>query len=222
MASSRDQWVLRFATSVWCVWRMRNEVVFNQVQWDLGQIQRWVDSNLHDNVMAALDDDTSPRSCDNPCWLFPAFGWVKFNVDGSVWDTGEAACGGVLRDCSRHWIHGFCRILGTSNHLLAELWAIRTTLDVLGNIFAVISSSARLVSPYRDLVGAIRRAMPPGVDIRFRHVLREANSVADSLAKAAHVFGFVTQVLQSPLAECRHLLYQDANGALASLYLPIA
>lgn len=45
------------------------------------------------------------------------------------------------------------------------------------------------------MIGAICRVVPPGVDIQFHHVLREVNSVADSFAKAAHVFGFEAHVM---------------------------
>lgn len=104
---------------------------------------------------------------------------------------------------------------------LAELWAIHTALEVVGkkpcpkvviesdSIEAIVAltSSDTLITPYLEMVGAIRRAMPPHVEVRFHHVLREANSVADSLEKSAHVFGFGTQLF--PLVECRHLLYQD-------------
>ncbi|XP_057432927.1 uncharacterized protein LOC130725742 [Lotus japonicus] len=64
-------------------------------------------------------------------WLLPQVGWVKYNVDGSVWASGEAACGGVLRDSSGRWLQGFCRRLGTSNALLAELWAIWVAVESL-------------------------------------------------------------------------------------------
>lgn len=59
------------------------------------------------------------------------------------------------------------------------------------------------------------------MEVKFHHVLREANSLAVCLAKSEHVFGFGTQVLSSPLAECRSLLFQDAEEALVSLRAPV-
>lgn len=37
---------------------------------------------------------------------------------------------------------------------------------------AVVSSSARLVNPYLEMVWSIRQAIPHGVEVRFHHVLR--------------------------------------------------
>lgn len=50
---------------------------------------------------------TGPSSRDSLNWLLPPVGTVKFNVDGSVWLTREAGCGGVLRDCDGNWIQVF-------------------------------------------------------------------------------------------------------------------
>lgn len=71
------------------------------------------------------------------------------------------------------------------------------------------------------MVSAIRQAVPPHVEVRFQHVLTEANFVVDSLVKSAHIFVFGTQLLQFPLVECQHILYQDADEALASLRAPV-
>lgn len=137
----------------------------------------------------------------------------------------------MLRDSSGKWVKGFCRRLGTSNPLLAELWAIRVAVETLrdGNYSKVVVESESkeaiasvkdpggLVNPYLELVGAIRRAIPAPMEVHFNHVLREANIVADCLAKSAHVFGFGTQVLHFPTLECRSFLSQDTEEALASL-----
>lgn len=96
----KERWVQRFAISIWSLWRMRNDVVFNHSQWDINQVHWWVNSNLYDATRLTLDAVTGPQSYSSLCWLFPGVGWMKYNVDGSVWETGEAACGGVLRDSS--------------------------------------------------------------------------------------------------------------------------
>lgn len=54
------------------------------------------------------------------------------------------------------------------------------------------------------------------------YVVREANSLFDGLAKIAHVFGFVTQVLHFPLTEYHNsILHKDVEEALASLRAPV-
>lgn len=37
---------------------------------------------------------------------------------------GMASCGGVCRDELGQWVFGFCRNIGSSNVLWAELWGI--------------------------------------------------------------------------------------------------
>lgn len=83
------------------------------------------------------------------------------------------------------------------------------------------NGSGSLVNPYLELVRAIHHGIPPRIEVQFHHILREANSLADCLAKSTHVFGFGTHVLHSPLAECRSLLFQDVEEALASLRAPV-
>lgn len=101
----KDAWIQRFAISVWCIWRMRNDVVFNHVQWDIAQIHGWINSSFHDDRMAFLDDETSPTSSSSTSWLFPAIGWIKINIDGSVWNNGEAECGGgMVLNSSGSWL----------------------------------------------------------------------------------------------------------------------
>lgn len=90
--------------------------------------------------------------------------------------NGASACGGVARDSSGRWIQGFCKQLGTSNPLFAELWAIRTAVEMLGALkqprvviecdsaeaLAAVNSTSTgtLINPYRELVQAIHNAVP--------------------------------------------------------------
>lgn len=212
---------------------LKNKVVFNQTQWDISEVHRWVNSSLYD--IGGSRRCYRPKELQQCCWLFPAVGWVKYNVDGSVWGTDKEACGGVLRDSSSNWLQGFCRRLGTSNPLLVELWAISSAVEVIRKgsflkvlfesdsmeAIAAVTLSETLVNPYLEMVGAIHRAIPHQVVVKFHHTLREANSMANFLVETTHGFGFGIQMLQFTLAECRHLLYKDAEKALASLRAPV-
>lgn len=83
-----------------------------------------------------------------------------------------------------------------------------------------ITFSGVLVNPYLDLVRDIRQMILFRIEVKFQLVAREANSVADILAKSARMLGFGAHILHFPMTECRSLLFQDATEALASLYAP--
>lgn len=56
---------------------------------------------------------------------------MKLNVDGSIFINYDAGCRRVLRDRSGRWLLGFCKKLGTSYILMAELWVIISTLELI-------------------------------------------------------------------------------------------
>ncbi|KAL4378674.1 hypothetical protein GQ457_02G029430 [Hibiscus cannabinus] len=114
--------------------------------------------------------------------------------------AGLAGCGGVLRDGDGHIIALFSGPLGILDSNVAEIWAIAAALDILVvgkwegvSSFVIESDSAvalswilhkerrpwRLDRWFRDIDGAC--LMLPCVC--FNHVLREANALADVLAK---------------------------------------
>lgn len=108
-----------------------------------------------------------------------------------------SGAGGVVRDSDGNWLRGFCRYLGHTNSLLAELWAVRDGLRMAKSLditALVVELDAKSVL---DLIWGTGKPngvlMPIILDCRelsrgfsrFRsiHTFREGNSVADSLAK---------------------------------------
>ena len=62
-------------------------------------------------------------------WEKPFAGWMKLNIDGSVFGSlGVAGCGGVIRDDYGQWISGFTKRIGITNSFIAELWGLREGL----------------------------------------------------------------------------------------------
>ena len=56
-------------------------------------------------------------------WSHPMVGCVKINSNGSViQQTGEAACGGILRDYHGNFIKAFSAKLGNCFITIVELW----------------------------------------------------------------------------------------------------
>ncbi|WCJ40291.1 DNAse I-like superfamily protein [Euphorbia peplus] len=68
-------------------------------------------------------------------WNPPPPNWVKLNSDGAVKrDFGNASAGGLLRDCTGAWIHGFAKKIGSCSVLKAELWGIYEGLNLAWNL----------------------------------------------------------------------------------------
>lgn len=56
-------------------------------------------------------------------------GWKKLNSNGSIiGSSGQAGCGGVVRDGHKDWVAGFTRHIGATNSFAAELWGLRDGL----------------------------------------------------------------------------------------------
>ncbi|CAL5325064.1 unnamed protein product [Camellia sinensis] len=64
-------------------------------------------------------------------WLPPKPGLFKLNTDGaSKNNPGLAAADGIIRDWTGKWISDFCRNIGHSSSIEAELWAMRDGLKL--------------------------------------------------------------------------------------------
>lgn len=58
-------------------------------------------------------------------WHPPIMEWVKLNCDGSSkLDTGQAGCGGLLRNSERKWMKGYASSIETCTVFHAERLAM--------------------------------------------------------------------------------------------------
>ncbi|XP_028754982.1 uncharacterized protein LOC114714409 [Neltuma alba] len=70
-------------------------------------------------------------------WRRPGEDWIKCNVDGAVNTiSGQAACGGVLRNSQGEWIAGFSKYLGKCSAIEAEEWAILSGMNIAWDLGA--------------------------------------------------------------------------------------
>ena len=131
-------------------------------------------------------------------WTKPDLGWFKLNTDASVLPSSNCAGeGGLIRDSYGSWIRGFSRLIGASNCLLAELWALRDGIAMAKNLniskfvinvnatevislFSKPSSDNRLTQP---IVDDCRNMLQVFQEYHMQHCFRETNKVADLLAK---------------------------------------
>ncbi|XVE80900.1 hypothetical protein DITRI_Ditri15bG0018300 [Diplodiscus trichospermus] len=117
------------------------------------------------NIVHVLVVNNHGRSVS--CWICPSDGVLKFNVDGSaIRQTGLAGIGGILRD---HWssVKGvFSKSIGVADSNLVEIIAIKEALSLY------VSSQW------------IENLKLQFSNWTIKHILREANELADSLAKS--------------------------------------
>ena len=66
--------------------------------------------DLNQNIFKLNDEQ-------DKTWIPPPAGAVRVDVDASVLNRQQAACGGVLRNCKGEWIVGFHGDLGAPSPL---------------------------------------------------------------------------------------------------------
>ncbi|MBA0629226.1 hypothetical protein Godav_023817, partial [Gossypium davidsonii] len=122
--------------------------------------------------------------------------WVKINVDGFVSkNIIKAAIRGAIRNSDEEWLTGFNMVIGMDEILGIEAQAIVKGMklawlkDTICNGFASIRNIAE--------VWLIHEWCNKNWKVKFRHVLRGSNKVADCLAKAA--IGKLNQVVLFPI-----------------------
>ncbi|KAF7814806.1 putative ribonuclease h protein [Senna tora] len=132
-------------------------------------------------------------------WQPPPHGWWKVNIDGSCLNSSnDIVAGGVIRDQYGNRILDFAKYLGGGSILCAELWAIAIGLDLAkraeGERIIVESNSMATINlindtnmnPFHHLSPILSRCRSYLVqfdEVVFIHKFREANQVAEALAK---------------------------------------
>ena len=164
-------------------------------------------------------------------WVPPSEGAVKLNVDGSSrGNPGRAGCGGLLRDENGSCIAGFVSHIGIAGSLLAELIAIRHGLllawqygfrrvecesDCLKAV-QIIHSNTGDFPYFESIVEEINQLLLLDWDVKVYHVLREANSCADYLAKIGSSTNTAFAILLKPPTDLSPLLLADSKGVFYS------
>ncbi|CAG7863784.1 unnamed protein product [Brassica rapa] len=199
---------------LWRLWKSRNRLIFQQkhTAWNLILGYAKNDANEWRNIGAQPMTDASSthqrrESVSTKQWFLPPPGYMKCNVDGSyISSEREGTAGWVLRD--DYGIYkGAAQSVGVKvgNVLDAELQALLMALqhcwmkgyrkiilesDCLKAI-QILRDKDLYFSGYnwiRDIMWWARRFE----DVRFSCVSREANKVADKLAKTSlHTGSFI-------------------------------
>ena len=161
-------------------------------------------------------------------WHPPIGSWIKVNTDGlSKGNPGLSACAGVFRTSRGEFIGGFSKPLGIRTSFYAECLAIL----ILMAIEFAHSKGWNLVWVESDSFSAIQCFLNPcyhppwelhtkwfncrhflkQMTVRFTHILREGNFVADQLVNIGFALGSYKWWV-SPPSELSQSLNHDAWG----------
>ncbi|KAJ1412156.1 Ribonuclease H domain [Sesbania bispinosa] len=157
-------------------------------------------------------------------WCFPDVGWIKINVDGSVKSTSNhVGCGGVLRDHNGIWLGGFSFNIGSSSVLMAERRGIILALHIAWErgllkvwiesdslaAMDLINKGEFLKHPYAYVLNQINSWKSKPWELKFSHIVKECNSVADFLANKAHSMPLGLHMWVNPPWDCNNFLLGD-------------
>ncbi|KAJ1433963.1 Ribonuclease H domain [Sesbania bispinosa] len=232
-SAAGHEWSSLFSIAIWLIWQSRNAWVFEGVVFN--------SSSLVHKIIAYAQAGTAIQSYpvrqshsyrdEFIKWSFPDPGWLKINVDGSVWkELNWAGCGGVVRGADGKWMLGFSMNLGKGSVLLTELRAIEMALRIAWNNrftnVCVESDSLTAISliqkgitsshPFANILKMIQMWNQKDWRIKFSHTFREGNRIADWLANSAHSRPLGLLLIIEPPRECLDLIWQDSVGVALS------
>lgn len=221
-------WFTIFAYVSWNIWLNRCSETYEGKSKNVCDIGDKCRVSLHEYEQCHNSSETKgPRREVMVAWSFPDQGWYTFNTDGSVWNNGNAAGGGVLRDEAGGWITGFAHNLGNCTIMEAELHAIWDAVSIARRLqinclrvetdsnmaVQMICNGVNLEHSCASLINHIRGVVfGRSWTCRIRHVYREANSVADWLANHAHSLTKGLHEIKNCPSDCSSRFLADLSG----------
>ncbi|RYR24559.1 hypothetical protein Ahy_B02g058063 [Arachis hypogaea] len=227
LSTSRN-WQCLFGVVTSSLWFFRNKLIFEgnsttvasaiaQIRVRFDEFNRSSRSKVHLNAPYA-------NHARLISWKPPSEDAVKLNVDGSYMAiTNNAACGGILRNYLGGFIKGFSCNLGSCSIMHAELWGIvhglriATSLNLSCVIVESDSASALkfITQSYptthscSSLIEEIKLQANRIPHVYWNNVPREANSVADQLAKKGQHLPLGLHTFDSAPCEISHIIASD-------------
>ncbi|KAK9041594.1 hypothetical protein V6N11_016688 [Hibiscus sabdariffa] len=228
-------WDVLFGSILWCLWRRRNNFVFESAELDSDNTfqrgYRLMEESLRARQIVRRGRSAivaQTRTMGH--WIAPPEHWIKINTDGARSITsGLASCGGVGRDSSGTWCFGFSRDLGLCSVLEAELWGVYeglTTAWSLGYPRVIVEMDCR--DAYDMLVHGNPRhlgsSLLPGIlelqqccwEIQFRFTCREGNIPTDIMSRLVQIGTLAYHRYLDPPLTVRDALDADKRSLLTN------
>ncbi|GLU12562.1 hypothetical protein SLE2022_292280 [Rubroshorea leprosula] len=123
-------WTYVFLAVIWLLWKDRNKLVFERIC-ILPQV---LGSNIfqHAHYTSLAHSHMIGGHLKESRWVKkqpPKDGFYKLNTYGSCSHaSGLDSAGGLIRDSSGRWVHGFITNIGKANSFIAELRGLREGL----------------------------------------------------------------------------------------------
>ena len=209
----REEWTT-LCTIWWCTWHHRNKIVFNDQSSTIDQHVELTTQNHIKNWEASKkiekehDDETEEHKKQTRIqkrerhlkWDPPTRNWTKCNMDESVKEDGSATWGCIFRNENAQVLHIAAGSGKDISPIVAETWALRlaiTEATRLGIDYILLESDSTIVTDAISGVGRcpweidmmisdIQREVQHFRGIHIRHIYREANGAADSIARLHH------------------------------------
>ncbi|RYQ93893.1 hypothetical protein Ahy_B09g100109 [Arachis hypogaea] len=227
LSTSRN-WQCLFGVVTSSLWFFRNKLIFEgnsttvasaiaQIRVRFDEFNRSSRSKVHLNAPYA-------NHARLISWKPPSEDAVKLNVDGSYMAiTNNAACGGIFRNYLGGFIKGFSCNLGSCSIMHAELWGIVHGLRIATSLnlscvivesdstsaLKFITQSCPATHSCSSLIEEIKLQANRIPHVYWNNVPREANSVADQLAKKGQHLPLGLHTFDSAPCEISHILASD-------------
>jgi ribonuclease HI len=227
--SGHEDWSCFWAMGCHLAWIWRNKERYDEdfirpIKQTEFVRQRLDSYKVADRVMQA--SCYQPRSTVDIGWKPPIAGWVCLNIDGAC-NNGIIGCGGVIRGNEGEWLHGFSKFIGRGDAYIAELWGVfegiklarrlnfskvEVRTDSLGVVRDITNKKASQING-RALISRIGQMMDHDWEVVVKHVYREANQLADALAKHSFIVKDVCCFFRVCPDFCKHVLDADEKGS---------
>ncbi|KAJ1418238.1 Ribonuclease H-like superfamily [Sesbania bispinosa] len=225
-------WSLLFGIACWAIWRARNAHIFRNHDSDQQRVFHFcvVSAKEFLNVHAAHAPVVRAFLHKEDKWIQwipPDWGWIKWNLDGSVFQhSGDAASGAILRDSNGNWLGGVVRHIGTTSIIMAELWAFKDAISLSihrGDDFIYFESESTAAvnfikmgvhqnHPCYAMVSSIRHDLRRFQHFHIIHTYREGNFAADFLVRIGHSYQIGSHVVSEPPPSLSNILFGDSFG----------
>ncbi|KAK4272272.1 hypothetical protein QN277_020854 [Acacia crassicarpa] len=127
----------------------------------------------------------------------PPVNTVRIDVDESIRQHHQAACGGVLRNSQGEWLMGYHKTLGLRSIIEAEIYAIllgfQIGLQMNFQRIVIYSDSLDAINilmrdsppnhPLKDIIGEARDLLFRDWNVELHYTSRDNISCADFMAK---------------------------------------